>query len=197
LLIALVAPCFLLGGCSHGDPELRLPADLAAPETDANLRVNADARDGCAFAGTWEFTKPNNPPSVYYYGSGTIVFEVIENKLRGAMIEIAHEMLSTNIPPNFVIIDAVIDPGGRSATGHWEVISRIDGSKVSGSTRYGLSVDGLSYIVDSTDYEGKFGAHSEYGNKVRTGPCGVAVKYVQDAFDSVRSGKPIPKEYFQ
>src|SRR5262249_10423289 len=130
LLVTLVTPCFLLGGCSDGDPELRVPADLAAPETGAALSANADARNGCAFAGTWQFTGPGN--SLHWWIDGTIVFEVIENKLRGAEIEISHEdIFLTDVPPNFLIIDAVIDPGGRSATGHWEVISRITGRKVS------------------------------------------------------------------
>jgi hypothetical protein len=97
--------------------------------------------------------KPSDNPS--FFGSGTVVFEVIGNKLRGADIEVSHGPFSTDVPANFVIVDAVIEPGGRAATGNTEVISRIDGRKATRWVRYDLSDDGLGYVGDLVDYYGQ------------------------------------------
>jgi hypothetical protein len=191
--MALSLAVVLLVGCADGDPDLHLPASLAAPDTPAGLRRNADSRDGCAFAGTWEYSDlPSG--SVYYRSWGWVVFEVVGDRLRGADIEIHDEPLTTDVPSNFVIIDAIVAPGGRRASGRWEVISRLDGRMLSGTSQLTLSEDGLSYRLSGSGYGGPLGRE---GHKVRTGPCNESVQIVQDAFDSVRAGKPVPPSYYK
>jgi hypothetical protein len=183
----------LFSGCADGDPDLRLPASLAAPDTAVGLRQNAAARDGCAFAGTWEYSDlPDG--SVYSRTRGWIVFEVMGDRLRGADIEIHEDLLTTDIPSNFVIIDAGVAPGGRRASGRWEVVSRLDGKKLSGTWQVTLSEDGLSYQLFGSGYGGLLGRE---GRKVRSGPCNEPVPIVQDAFDSVRAGRPLSPNYYR
>jgi len=197
----------LLGGCivdSDSDPNLRLPTSMAGPDTDADLRKTANVHNGCAFAGTWNYgpfveDEGADYGPIFSYHHGNVVFEVIGDRLRGADIEMYEDagtlspLGGTYIPSDFIIIDAVISPGGRRASGTWEAIR--NGERLSGSDSFSLSEDGLHYQQFAMG--GVSGEVLAHGQKVRTGPCGVVVQYVQDAFDSVRNGKPIPKEYFE
>jgi len=130
-ILALAGVVALLGGCSvaDSDPDLRLPPSLATPDTDADLHKTANAHNGCALAGTWNygpFVDPEGP--IFSHHHGHVVFEVIGDRLRGADIELYEDtgtlspLGGTYTPPYFVIIDAVISPGGRRASGTWEAI---------------------------------------------------------------------------
>jgi hypothetical protein len=179
---AALAFASLLQACAAGGG-LKLPTALEGRDTRDKLRENAGATDGCAFAGIWSYS--------YYYsaaaGGGRFVFEVLGTKLRGASIE--HGGLVTRYADEFVIVDADIAPGGRSAAGRWRLRSELGSLPVS----FDLAADGLTYEMTGGPSTGDI----IDGIKGRTLPCNQPVKFVQDAFDSVFAAKPIPQEYLR
>ena len=120
-----------------------------------------------------------------------IVFEVVEHRIRAAYSESFIGTLP-DFDEYFAILEGSVAPGGRSASGKWELVDYRDRTAYSGEAHFKLSADGLSYL-DRWSSEGGFS--QSRGEKVRAGPCGVIVPFVQDAFDYVRNGKPIPEAY--
>lgn len=174
-----------LQACAVGGG-LKLPAALEGNDTEAKLRQNADATNGCAFAGVWSYR--------YWYsaraGGGTFVFEVLGTRLRGASVE--YGGLTTRYAHEFVIVDASIAPGGRSAEGHWK-IRQLSGEFESLSVRFDLDADGLGYEMTGGPPTGD----TITGTKNRSLSCHQPIEFVQAAFDSVLGFKPIPQKYWR
>jgi hypothetical protein len=165
---------------------LKLPADFEGSDADAKRRENATATNGCAFAGVWDYS--------YWYaaraGGGTFVLEVMGTKLRGASIE--HGGMITRYADVFVIVDATIAPGGRSAQGWWK-IRQLSGQFESLPAAFDLDEDGLGYAMKGGPPTGD----TIDGRKKRSLSCNQPLPLVQAAFDSVLNAKPIPEEYWR
>lgn len=190
-LVALTLAAAQVVGCAF-----QVPEPLANPDSDEALRVNARARDGCAFAGTWQMGDYNPSDDRYDFDSdrGIAVFDVVGRSIRGAVLPVSRDFHGNRLFPwPFTIIEGVIGPDGRMASGVKEERYLHTGVQRE-PVDLALADDGLTYRSGPANSESPW-LEGEAGRKIRTGPCGVVVQFVSDWFDATRDGKPLPDAY--